>query len=62
MSIELSLCAFGLFLAQWVNYGFGSNNSAAAFEFPIYFQLVFLAATLLFIPFLPESPRWLVAR
>lgn len=62
MSIELTLCAIGLFISQWVNYGFGSNDSAAAFEFPIYFQLVFLAATLCFLPFLPESPRWLVAK
>lgn len=62
MSIELTLCALGLFLSQWINYGFGSNDSAAAFEFPIFFQLSFLAATLFFIPFLPESPRWLVAK
>jgi hypothetical protein len=62
MSIELSLCALGLFLAQWVNYGLGSNDSAAAFEFPIYFQLVFIAATFVVMPFLPESPRWLVLK
>lgn len=62
LSIELCLCAFGLFLAQWINYGFGSNNSAAAFKFPIYFQLVFLAITLVLLPFLPESPRWLLTR
>jgi MFS family permease len=62
MSIELCLCAFGLFLAQWINYGFGNNDTAAAFQFPIYFQLVFLAITLVILPFLPESPRWLVSR
>jgi hypothetical protein len=62
MSIELTLCALGLFLAQWINYGFGSNETAAAFEFPIFFQLIFVTATLVFLPFLPESPRWLVAQ
>ena len=62
MSIELLLCCIGIFLAQWINYGFGSNDSAAAYQFPIFFQIVFLVATLALVPFLPESPRWLVSR
>lgn len=61
MSLELSMCALGLFLAQWINYGFGSSSSAAPFKFPILFQLVFLAGTLVIVPMLPESPRWLIS-
>ncbi|KAK7202877.1 general substrate transporter [Myxozyma melibiosi] len=62
MSIELVLCAIGLLLAQWINYGFGTNGGAVAYQFPILFQLVFLAGTMCLVPMLPESPRWLVGR
>lgn len=62
MSIELALCAIGLLLAQWINYGFGTNDGAVAYEFPLYFQVVFLFMTACLVPFLPESPRWLVGR
>jgi hypothetical protein len=36
ISVELTLCALGLSLSQWINYGFGSNDTAAAFQFPIF--------------------------
>jgi hypothetical protein len=61
MSIELIMCAVGLFLSYWVNYGFGKNNSEVAYAFPIFFQMVFAAVTMILVPALPESPRWLVA-
>lgn len=62
MAVELIMCALGLFLSYWVNYGFGTNDTKAAFEFPIYFQIVFAGVTLLLVPGLPESPRWLVSQ
>jgi len=62
MSIELVLCATGLLISQWINYGFGSNSSAVAYQFPIFFQIVFLVFTVILVPMLPESPRWLCAR
>jgi hypothetical protein len=62
MSVELCMCAVGLFLSQWTNYGFGTNDTALAFTFPLYFQIVFTGITLLLVPALPESPRWLVSR
>lgn len=62
MSIELSMCALGLFISQWTNYGLGTNDTALAFTFPIYFQIVFMGTTLVLVPALPESPRWLVTR
>ncbi|KAK9448237.1 general substrate transporter [Limtongia smithiae] len=62
MSIELTLCALGLLISQWTNYGLGTNNGLFAFCFPIYFQIVFLMGTLALVPCLPESPRWLVSR
>ena len=62
MSIELSMCALGLFLSQWINYGFGSDTTGTAFIFPLLFQIVFLGGTMMLVPLLPESPRWLVSR
>ena len=52
----------GLFFAQWINYGFHNTTGRVGFAFPIAFQVVFLAISGTLIPFLPESPRWLVKR
>ena len=51
---------WGLFLAQWINYGFSSHAGRVAFVFPLAFQFVFLVlAIALILCGLPESPRWL---
>ena len=58
----LLLCGTGtgLFLAQWINYGFSTNNGKVAFVFPLAFQLLFITlAAVLVLLGLPESPRWL---
>lgn len=52
----------GLFLAQWINYGFHDVTTRVAFVFPVAFQLVFVVLSTVLISFLPESPRWLVKR
>ncbi|CAL5867980.1 uncharacterized protein PFLUO_LOCUS2203 [Penicillium psychrofluorescens] len=54
--------ATGLFLAQWINYGFHSVTTRVAFVFPLAFQLVFMMISTILIMFLPESPRWLVKK
>ncbi|KAH8647833.1 sugar transporter STL1 [Xylariales sp. PMI_506] len=51
--------ATGLFLAQWINYGFHATTTRVAFVFPVAFQLVFLLVVAVLLPILPESPRWL---
>lgn len=53
---------FGLFMAQWINYGFHSSTGRVAFVFPVAFQLVFLAISGVLVTLLPESPRWLVKK
>lgn len=52
----------GLFLAQWINYGFYETPGRVSFVFPVAFQLVFLAIATVLILALPESPRWLVKK
>lgn len=54
--------ATGLFLAQWINYGFNAVTSRSAFTFPVGFQFVFLATCGSLVFLLPESPRWLVKK
>lgn len=52
----------GLFLAQWINFGFYARPGRVSFAFPVAFQLVFLAIATPLIIALPESPRWLVKK
>lgn len=52
--------AGGVFLAQWINYGFHNTPGRVAFAFPLAFQLVFITLSGVLVSLLPESPRWLV--
>lgn len=52
--------AGGVFLAQWINYGFHKQHGRVAFVFPLAFQLVFVTLSAILVSILPESPRWLV--
>ena len=54
--------ASGLFLAQWINYGFNAVTKRSAFTFPVGFQFIFLATCGSLVFLLPESPRWLVKK
>lgn len=58
----LAGAAGGLFLAQWINYGFHASTSRTAFTFPLAFQFVFLVVCGALVCMLPESPRWLVKK
>lgn len=58
----LAGAAGGLFLAQWINYGFHASKVRVAFVFPLAFQFVFLILCGTLVSLLPESPRWLVKK
>ena len=59
MAVELVFTAIGLFIAQWTNFGLGTNNGPAAFLIPILLQIVFPCITIVFLlSGLPESPRY----
>ncbi|PPR05022.1 hypothetical protein CVT24_010215 [Panaeolus cyanescens] len=51
----------GFSLSNWMTYGFSFLDGSVAWRFPIAFQLVFSFILLSTIPWLPESPRWLLA-
>jgi MFS family permease len=61
--IETSLVVFGVMLADYVDLGFlFLEPSSISWRFPIAFQIVFCLPILAIIPFLPESPRWLMIK
>ncbi|KAK1225520.1 hypothetical protein PQX77_011539 [Marasmius sp. AFHP31] len=51
----------GFSLSNWMTYGFSFLSGSISWRFPIAFQLVFSIILLSTIPWLPESPRWLLA-
>lgn len=51
----------GFSLSNWMTYGFSFVGGSLSWRFPIAFQLVFSVILLGTIPWLPESPRWLLA-
>lgn len=51
----------GFSLSNWMTYGFSFVDGSLAWRFPIAFQLVFSVILFCTVPWLPESPRWLLA-
>lgn len=60
--IEGALITCGIMISYWIDLGFSFAPGSVAWRFPLAFQVVFCIIILAFIPFLPESPRWLVLR
>lgn len=60
--IEGSLIVFGVMLSYWIDLGLSFAKSSVAWRFPIAFQIFLAIIILVFIPGLPESPRWLVLK
>ena len=59
--IELILNIAGFSLSNWMTYGFSFVNGPVSWRFPLAFQLVFMIILFSTVPWLPESPRWLIA-
>ncbi|KAK9480266.1 putative lactose permease [Lipomyces japonicus] len=52
----------GSILASWVAYGCANIDGPMAFRIPLWCQLISSVIVVLFVWFIPESPRWLIAR
>lgn len=52
----------GYSLSNWLTYGFSFLDGPVAWRFPLAFQLVFGIILLTTVPWLPESPRWLLTK
>lgn len=61
MAMQLSNLIMGLIIANWLDYGMSFHAGSVQWRVPCAFQCVFCLILFVFIPFLPESPRWLAA-
>lgn len=59
-AMQLSNLIFGLIVANWLDYGMASFSGSVQWRFPCAFQISFCIIIGGYIPFLPESPRFLV--
>lgn len=50
----------GVCTASWINYALFGDNGPFQWRFPLGLQLVFPIIVLLVLPFVVESPRWLL--
>ncbi|UNI23831.1 hypothetical protein JDV02_009625 [Purpureocillium takamizusanense] len=57
---EMMMNIVGFSLCNWINYGLSFAGGAVAWRFPLAFQAVFIIALFATVPWLPESPRWLL--
>jgi hypothetical protein len=61
LTVRYSMNIAGFSLSNWMTYGFSYTSGSLAWRFPIAFQLVFSVILFATVPWLPESPRWLLA-
>ncbi|KAL4963229.1 sugar porter family MFS transporter [Aspergillus stella-maris] len=59
--LELGLNVGGYCIVNWINYGLSFKGGAIAWRLPIALQLCFIMVLFATIPWLPESPRWLLS-
>ncbi|KAM5540968.1 hypothetical protein V8D89_005279 [Ganoderma adspersum] len=60
---EFTLNIFGVVVAYWLEFGLGfvgDGTSQVRWRFPIAFQILPVLAFMACIPWMPESPRWLI--
>ncbi|KAL9053292.1 MAG: hypothetical protein Q9162_004843 [Coniocarpon cinnabarinum] len=60
--IEMVCNIAGFSLSNWITYGFSFASGPIVWRFPIAFQIVFMIVLYATVPWLPESPRWLMAK
>ncbi|CAI7676404.1 unnamed protein product [Penicillium pancosmium] len=61
--IEGAMITCGITISYWIDFGLlFADPSEVAWRFPLAFQIFFAAIILVFVMFLPESPRWLILK
>jgi len=53
----------GLTLAYWIDFGLAwAQPNTVSWRFPIAAQVIWVVPAIILLPFLPESPRWLILK
>ncbi|KAI8633194.1 general substrate transporter [Xylariaceae sp. FL1651] len=60
--IEMIMNIFGFSLSNWVTFGLSYAPGSVAWRFPLALQFLFIFILFATVPWLPESPRWLIAK
>ena len=60
--VELVCNIAGFSLSNWITYGFSFASGPIVWRFPIAFQIVFMLVLYATVPWLPESPRWVMGK
>ncbi|KAF2148808.1 general substrate transporter [Myriangium duriaei CBS 260.36] len=58
--IELIMNIFGFSMSNWCTFGFSFVGGPVAWRVPLALQFIFIAILYGTVPWLPESPRWLI--
>ncbi|KAF2463556.1 general substrate transporter [Lindgomyces ingoldianus] len=59
--LEMMMNILGFMTVNWINYGLSFVGGAIAWRLPLALQYVFIFVLWATVPWLPESPRWLIA-
>ncbi|CEI40025.1 unnamed protein product [Fusarium venenatum] len=59
--LEMAMNIAGFYLVNWINYGLSFVEGSVAWRFPLAFHFVFIFVLFATVPWLPQSPRWLIA-
>ncbi|EXK44431.1 hypothetical protein FOXG_18729 [Fusarium oxysporum f. sp. lycopersici 4287] len=59
--LEMAMNIAGFCFVNWINYGLSFVEGSVAWRFTLAFQFVFIFVLFATVPWLPESPRWLIA-
>ncbi|KAJ9641523.1 hypothetical protein H2201_004007 [Coniosporium apollinis] len=60
--IEMILNIAGFSLSNWVTFGFSFLTGGIVWRMPLALQFIFIFILYGTVPWLPESPRWLIAK
>jgi len=59
--LEMATNVGGYCLVNWINYGMASSTGSIQWRLPLALQYIFIVYLFISTPWLPESPRWLIA-